>query len=86
MPAQLVVCHLCERGLIPHGPALAAVIIIALSAGRQGLREFWRRCTNLRAGWWYLAGPAIVATYLSAAFTANRLYRAVLKSEGLGLR
>lgn len=65
-------------GIIPHGPALAAVIVIALSAGRQGLREFCRRCANLRVGWWYLAGPAIVATCLTAAFAVNLLLGATV--------
>ena len=30
-------------GIIPHGPAFAAVVLIALSSGRQGMREFWSR-------------------------------------------
>lgn len=58
-------------GIIPHGPAFAAVIVIALTAGRQGLRQFWRRLTNFRAGWWYLVGVAVVAAYLLAAFVVN---------------
>ena len=58
-------------GILPQGPALAAVIVIALAAGRQGLREFWSRLTNFRAGWWYLVGPVIVAAYLLASFLVN---------------
>jgi membrane protease YdiL (CAAX protease family) len=60
-------------GIIPHGPALAAVIVIALTYGRQGLRAFWSRLTQFRAGWWYLVGPAIIAAYLLAAFAVNLL-------------
>jgi len=62
-----------DGGIIPHGPALAAVIVTALSAGKHGLREFWGRITNFRAGWWYLAGPAIIAAYLLTAFVINLL-------------
>lgn len=58
-------------GIIPHGPALAAVIVIALTSGRQGLRGFWSRLTNFRAGWWYLVGVAVAAAYLLAAFAVN---------------
>lgn len=60
-------------GLLPHGPTFAAVIIIALTIGRAGLREFWGRLTNFRGGWWYLIGPAILAGALVAAFPANVL-------------
>jgi hypothetical protein len=67
-------------GIIPHGPALAAVIVIALTAGKQGLREFWARLTNFRAGWRYLIGPAIIAGYLLAAFVVNLLLGATVTS------
>lgn len=60
-------------GLIPHGPALAAVIVIGLTSDRAGLREYWKRLTNFRAGWWYFAGPAIIVAYLLAAFVASLL-------------
>lgn len=62
-----------QGGLIPHGPALAALIVVALAAGRPGLRQFWRRCTNWRAGWWYLIGPALVTAFLLAAYLVNQL-------------
>lgn len=61
------------RGQLPHGVAFAAVIVIALAAGRLGLREFGRRLINFRGGWWYLAGPAIIAGYYLAAFALNIL-------------
>jgi hypothetical protein len=67
-------------GIIPHGPALAAVIVIALTAGREGLREYWARLTSFRAGWWYLVGPAIIAAYLLAAFIVNLLLGATVVS------
>jgi len=58
-------------GLLPHGPTLAAIIIIALTAGRMGLGEYWKRLTIWRVGWWYLVGPAIITAYLFAAFAIN---------------
>jgi hypothetical protein len=67
-------------GLLPHGPTIAAVIVIALTAGRAGLREYWKRLTNFRAGWWYLVGPAIVAAYLLAALMVNLLSGAKMVS------
>jgi hypothetical protein len=67
-------------GIIPHGPALAAVITIALTAGKPGLREFWSRLTQFRAGWWCLVGPTIVVAYLLAAFIVNLLLGATVTS------
>lgn len=60
-------------GLLPYGPTFAAVIVIALTVGRTGLREFWGRLTNFRGGWWYLVGPAIFAGGLAVAFGINVL-------------
>ena len=62
-----------RQGMLPQGPAFAAVIVIALTVGREGLREFWRRLTNFRGGWWYLVGPGILAGALIAAFVVNVL-------------
>lgn len=62
-----------RQGMLPQGPALAAVIVIALTAGRAGLRELWRRMTRFRAGIWYLVGPAILAGGLALAFVLNRM-------------
>lgn len=60
-------------GLLPHGPMLAALIVIAVTAGRQGLREYWKRLTNWRAGRWYLIGPLIILGYSGIAFVINLL-------------
>jgi len=62
-----------QGALIPHGPALAAIVVVGLTEGRPGLRRFWRRCTNWRAGWWYLIGPAVIAAYLLAAYIISQL-------------
>ena len=60
-----------QGGLFPQGVAIAARIVIGATLGVQGVREFRKRLTNWRAGWWYLAGPLIVAGYLSVAFLIN---------------
>jgi hypothetical protein len=67
-------------GLLPHGPTIAAFIIVALAAGRMGLRDYWKWLTNFRAGWWYLVGPAIIAAYLTAALVVNLLLGAKIVS------
>lgn len=60
-----------RQGILPQGPAFAAVIVIALTVGRAGLREWWRRVTNFRGGWWYVVGPAILAGALMVAYFVN---------------
>lgn len=54
--------------ILPYGPAIAGAIIMALTAGRGGLRQYWRRITYWRCAWhWYLSGPAIILAYHSSA-------------------
>lgn len=62
-----------RRGMLSQGVALAAVIVIALTTGKAGLREFWGRVTRFRAGAWYLAGPAIFAGGMALAVATNVL-------------
>ena len=51
-------------GILPHGPALAALILIALTEGRAGLSTWWKWITNWRVSWiWYLAAPAILLAF-----------------------
>lgn len=71
---------LLDGGIIPYGPAFAAVIALAVTSGRQGLRDFWRRLTQWRAGWWYIAGPMIIVAFLLAAFVTNLLLGATVAS------
>ncbi len=61
------------RGMLPHGVALAAVIVILLSAGKLGLREFWNRLINFRAGWLFLAAPAIIIGFILFNIVSNLL-------------
>ena len=69
---------LMNGALIPQGPAFAAVILIALTAGKPGLREYWKRLTNWRAGWWYLIAPLIIISYTGIAFVINLLFGATI--------
>ena len=65
--------------IIPYGPALAALIVLAITAGRRGLGDLWRRMTHWRVAWyWYVIGPGIIAGYLSGAFALNTLLGATV--------
>lgn len=67
-----------DGALFPYGPALAAILVLAISSGRPGLREWWSRIIHWRAGWWYLIGPAIIVASLLGAFLLNLLFGAVV--------
>jgi hypothetical protein len=65
--------------LIPHGPALAALVALAVTSGRQGLRSWWLRITHWRVAWyWYLVGPALILGYQGIAFVINLLLGAAI--------
>jgi hypothetical protein len=67
-------------GILPHGPALAALILIALAEGRAGLSLWWRRITNWRVNWiWYLAAPAIMIAFHFGAGSINLMMGASLQ-------
>ena len=67
-------------GIIPHGPALAALILIGLTEGRAGLSVWWKRITNWRVNWiWYLAAPAILIAFQLGAAGINLLMGATLQ-------
>lgn len=68
--------------LIPYGPALAALIVLAITAGRQGLGSLWRRVIRWRVSWyWYVIGPGIIAGYISSAFALNLLLGATVRNN-----
>jgi hypothetical protein len=68
---------LTDGVIIPYGPIFATLIVLAVTAGRQGIRKWWRRITHWRVAWyWYLVGPAIIVGYQGAAFIINLLLRA----------
>lgn len=67
--------------IIPYGPALAALIILALAAGRQGLSTWWGRLTHWRVPVvWYLAGPVVILSYHLVGFVMTLLSGAELVS------
>lgn len=67
--------------IIPHGPALAALIVLGLAVGKHGVRKWWRRVTHWRVSFvWYLAGPAIILGYHAIGFMINLLLGAQVVS------
>ena len=67
--------------IIPYGPALAALIVLAITTGKQGLGALWRRIIRWRVAWyWYVIGPGIIAGYISGAFALNVLLGATVRN------
>lgn len=60
--------------LAGYGPALAAIIVVSLSRGRQGLRELFGRLLKWRVGLqWYLVALFLPAIVTLLAITLNNL-------------
>ena len=57
-----------QGGQMTWGLAIAARIVIGVTLGAQGLREYRNRIANWRAGWWYIAGPLLILGYEGLAF------------------
>jgi hypothetical protein len=56
----------------PQGPTLAAIILLAIVAGRRGLSDLWQRVTRRRVRWiWYLVAPGVVVAFHLGAFLLN---------------
>ncbi len=67
--------------LIPHGPAIAAVIVLGITAGRQGLGELWRRVTHWRIPFiWFVIGPMVILGYHLVGFVTNLMLGASVAS------
>ena len=61
-------------GMLPHGPMLAAIIVLAFSEGKAGLKGLFSQATHWRVGWiWYLIAPGIVIAYTAGAMGLNLL-------------
>ena len=61
---------LFHAGILPHGPLLAAVLVVGLSEGKAGLKAWWSRMVRRVAWRWY----AVAATIpLVLTFTAPGL-------------
>ena len=68
-----------KGGILPYGPAVAALIVVTLTEGRAGLSIWWSRITNWRVNWiWYLAAPAIIIAFQLGAGLINLLMGATL--------
>ena len=54
------------------GPSLAAVVVVAYTTGRAGLRRWLTRCLQWRIGWrWVLLAFAFPAVYMGLAAAAD---------------
>lgn len=73
--------------------SISGVIVIAVTAGRGGLRELWARLTRWRISWkWYVAGLLPIFLYGlativaggtgTADFSANTLYTMLFSVSG----
>jgi hypothetical protein len=63
-----------EGRIIPYGPAIAALVTLAITSGRLGLQKWWRRVTNWPPAWyWFLVGPAIIVGYQGLGALLNLL-------------
>lgn len=68
--------------IMPHGPAVAALIILALTTGRQGLRALWHRVTHWQVAWyWYVLGPALIVFYQGSAILINLMLGASIANQ-----
>jgi membrane protease YdiL (CAAX protease family) len=61
-------------GVIPQMPLVAAVIVLAFSEGKAGLKALFRQATRWRVGWiWYLIAPGLVLAFNFGAVGLNLL-------------
>ena len=70
-----------QGGQTTWGVALAARIVIGVTLGVQGVREYYKRLTNRSAGWWYLIAPLIVIAYTGIGFGMNLMMGAKLVAQ-----
>lgn len=71
--------------LLPWGPAIAAVIVLAVTSGRRGLSDLWQQMTRWRVRWiWYLVAPGIVLLYTLIAYVVAGFLGATA-ATGVGL-
>lgn len=65
---------LADGSLTPYGPALAALIVLALSPVRVGLADFRGRLGHWRVSWiWYVLAVGVMVVIFWGAFALNRL-------------
>lgn len=67
--------------IVPYGPTFAALIVLAITAGRPRLGEYWRRITYWRIPIvWFITGPAVILGYHALAVVINLLLGAQMAS------
>jgi hypothetical protein len=65
--------------LLAYGPTFAAIILLAIVAGRRGLSNLWQQVAYWRVRWiWYLVAPGIVVAFHLGAFLLNLLLGATV--------
>jgi len=58
--------------IIPHGPAIAGLILFALSEGRAGFARLWQQRTQWQVTWrWLLIAPGILIALHFGALLLN---------------
>jgi hypothetical protein len=63
-----------DGGILPQGPFIAAILVLALTKGRSGLKDLLRRITSWQGGLvWVVIAPGLVIMYLALAFGLNLL-------------
>jgi len=63
---------LAQGTMFPYGPSLAALIVLAITAGRSGVGDLWRRMRRWRVGFgWYAvaAGLPVALMLITVALT-----------------
>lgn len=69
---------LLHAGLLPHGPLLAALLVVGLSEGKSGVKAWWSRVAGGVAWRWYAVAAAIPLVITFTAAGLNLLLGAQL--------
>jgi membrane protease YdiL (CAAX protease family) len=68
--------------LLPHGPMLAALLVLWLGEGTVGVKSWWSRVVQRRAAWyWYVIAAAIPVVITFTAAGLNVLMGAQLPAQ-----
>ncbi|WP_369133303.1 CPBP family intramembrane glutamic endopeptidase [Modestobacter sp. I12A-02662] len=67
-----VVLPVSDGGLLPHGPMLAALLVLAGVSGRRGVGRLWAQMTRWRVGRrWYLVAVGVFLAVHGAALAVG---------------
>lgn len=70
-----------NAGLLPHGPLLAALLVVGLSEGKTGVQAWWRQSTQRSVAWrWYAVAAVIPLVITFTAAGLNLLLGAQLSA------